>query len=83
MTPELKATLPADRRQILTGYLQAIQTWTPLGCDAVGDRNITRLRSRIEHVCYAKGTAKQGSLLFTVPYDKNWRAAGLDNIFAI
>jgi len=49
----------------------------------VGSRGISRLRSRIEHICYAKGTAKQGSLLFTVLYDKNWRAAGLDNVFGI
>jgi hypothetical protein len=49
----------------------------------VGKRKISRLRTRIEHICYAKGTAKQGSLLFTVPYGRDWRAAGLDNVFGI
>jgi CubicO group peptidase (beta-lactamase class C family) len=83
VTPELKATFPGPRREIIAGLLQAIHTWTPLGCDDVRDRGITRLRSRIEHICYAKGTAKQGSLLFTVLYAAGWRAAGLDNFFGI
>ncbi len=83
VTPELKATFPADRRQIIASFLEAIDTWTPLGCDAVGGRGITRLRSRIEHICYAKGTGKPGSLLFTVLYDRNWRAAAVDNVFGI
>jgi hypothetical protein len=83
VTPELRATFPAPRRQLLAGLLQGIQTWTPLGCDKVQGRGISRLRSRIEHICYAKGTAPHGSLLFTVPYGSGWRAAGLDNLFGI
>jgi CubicO group peptidase (beta-lactamase class C family) len=83
VTPEFKATFPADRREIIASFLQAIDTWTPLGCDAVGGRGITRLRSRIEHICYAKGTGKPGSLLFTVLYDRNWRAVAVDNVFGI
>ena len=83
VTPELRTTFPADRRETMASFLQAIDTWTPLGCDAVADRGITRLRSRIEHICYIKGTGKPGSLLFTVLYDKDWRAAGLDNVFGI
>jgi len=83
VTPELRATFPADRSETIASFLQAIDTWAPLGCDAVGSRGITRLRSRIEHICYIKGTGKPGSLLFTVLYDKAWRAAGLDNVFGI
>ncbi|MFL5449301.1 MAG: serine hydrolase domain-containing protein [Gemmatimonadales bacterium] len=83
VTPELKATFPADRREIIASFLQAVDTWTPLGCDAVGNRAVTRLRSRIEHICYTKGSGKPGSLLFTVLYDKDWRAAGLDNVFGV
>ncbi|HEY9013917.1 MAG TPA: hypothetical protein VIM84_02500, partial [Gemmatimonadales bacterium] len=60
-----------------------IKTWTPLGCDAVGSWGIARLRSRIEYICYAKGASGQNGLLFTVLYDKSWRAAGLDNVFGI
>ena len=83
VTPELKATFPADRREIIASFLQATDTWAALGCDTVGNQGITRLRSRIEHICYAKGTGKPGSLLFTVLYDKNWRAAAVDNVFGV
>jgi CubicO group peptidase (beta-lactamase class C family) len=83
VTPEFRATFPRARREIIGSFLKMIDTWTFLGCDRVYDRGITRLRSRIEHICYARGTAPQGSLLFTVPYDSEWRAAGLDNVFGI
>jgi CubicO group peptidase (beta-lactamase class C family) len=83
VTPEFSATFPKPRRALLAGLLEDIHTWTSLGCDRVRGRGISRLRSRIEHICYAKGTAKQGSLLFTVPYSSGWRAAGLDNVFGI
>jgi hypothetical protein len=68
---------------LIADLLKAIDTWTVLGCDRVRDRGITRFRSRIEYICYAKGTAKQGSLLFTVLYASDWRVAGLDNLFSI
>jgi hypothetical protein len=83
VTPEFRDTFPQPRRELIAGLLEAIHTWTALGCDQVRDRGISRLRSRIEHICYAKGTAKQGSLLFTVLYRSGWRAAGLDNVFGI
>jgi hypothetical protein len=83
VTPELRATFPGPRRQLIAGLLKEIHTWTSLGCDSVRNRGISRLRSRIEHICYAKGTAPQGSMLFTVLYATGWRAAGLDNFFGI
>jgi CubicO group peptidase (beta-lactamase class C family) len=83
VTPEFKDTFPEPRRQLLAGLLAGIHSWTPLGCDDVRDRGIVRLRSRIEHICYAKGTAQQDSLLLTVLYGSGWRAAGLDNFFGI
>ena len=83
VTPEVRATFPKSRREIIGSFLDMIDTWTFLGCDRVRDRGITRLRSRIERICYAKGTAQGRSWLFTVPYDRAWRAAGLDNVFGI
>jgi hypothetical protein len=83
VTPELRVTFPPARREIIGSFLEVIDTWTFLGCDMVRDRGITRLRSRIERICYAKGTAQGRSLLVTVPYDRAWRAAGLDNVFGI
>ncbi len=83
VTPEFRATFPSPRRQLIGGLLEGIHTWTALGCERVRDRGIVRLRSRIAHICYAKGTAEQGSLLFTVLYGRDWRAAGFDNFFGI
>jgi CubicO group peptidase (beta-lactamase class C family) len=83
VTPEFRDTFPGPRRELIAGLLKMIHTWTLLGCDSVRDRGILRLRSRIEHICYAQGTAKEGSLLFTVLYGSGWRAAGLDNVFGI
>jgi CubicO group peptidase (beta-lactamase class C family) len=83
VTPEFKATFPESRRKFLAGVMKMTDTWTPLGCDDVRSRRIFRLKSRIEHICYAKATAKQGGVLFTVPYASGWRAAGLDNAFGI
>ena len=83
VTPDFKASFPRPRRVLIADLLKAIDTWTVLGCDRVRHRGITRFRSRIEYICYAKGTAKQGSLLFTVLYASDWRAAGLDNLFSI
>ena len=83
VTTDFKASFPRPRRELIAGLLKAIDTWTMLGCDPVRDRGITRFRSRIEHICYAKGTAKQGSFLFTVLYASRWRAAALDNFFGI
>ena len=83
VTREFRASFPGPRRELIAGLLKAIQTWTSLGCESVRNRGISRLRSRIEHICYVKGTAKEGSLLFTVLYGSGWRAAGLDNVFGI
>ncbi|HEY3012062.1 MAG TPA: serine hydrolase domain-containing protein [Gemmatimonadales bacterium] len=83
VTPEFRASFPRPRRELIAGLLKMIHTWTLLGCENVRDRGISRLRSRIEHICYAKGTAREGSLLFTVLYGSGWRAAGLDNVFGI
>jgi CubicO group peptidase (beta-lactamase class C family) len=83
VTPEFRASFPGPRRELISGLLKMIHTWTLLGCDNVRGRGISRLRSRIEHICYAKGIAKEGSLLFTVLYGSGWRAAGLDNVFGI
>lgn len=83
VTPDFKASFPRPRRELIADLLKAIDMWTVLGCDGVRNRGITRFRSRIEHICYAKGTANQGSLLFTVLYASGWRAAGLDNFFGI
>jgi hypothetical protein len=83
VTPEFRATFPGPRRELIAGLLKVIESWTMLGCESVRGRGISRLRSRIEHVCYAKVSAGKGSMLFTVLYGPGWRAAGLDNFYGI
>ncbi|MFL5403072.1 MAG: hypothetical protein ACJ8BF_09670, partial [Gemmatimonadales bacterium] len=78
VTPELRSFTARERREQIGGWLKVIYSWTPLGCESVGTRGISRLRSRIEQICYAKGTAKEGRLLITVLYGSDWRAAGVD-----
>ena len=83
VTPEFRGSFPGPRREFIAGLLKMIHTWTLLGCESVRDRGISRLRSRIENICYAKATTREGSLLFTVLYGSGWRAAALDNVFGI
>ncbi len=81
VTPGLTANTSAARRERIGGWVKAIQTWTFLGCDGVGDRRISRLGTRIERICYAKGGAPGGQFLFAVLYGPDWRAAGFDVYF--
>jgi hypothetical protein len=59
--------------------LTDVSRWEPLGCDAVGERGISRLGSRIERICYARASGSNGRLLASVAYRADWRAAALDS----
>ncbi|HEY7613290.1 MAG TPA: serine hydrolase domain-containing protein [Gemmatimonadales bacterium] len=56
-----------------------VSRWENLGCDAVGDRGISRLGTRLERVCYARGTGADSRLLVSVGYGRDWRPAELDS----
>lgn len=81
VTPGLSAVTPPTRRARIGGWLKAITDWTFLGCDAVADRRISRLGAEVQQICYAKGAAKGGSVLFAILYDAAWRASGIDLYF--
>jgi CubicO group peptidase (beta-lactamase class C family) len=81
VTPGLRAATPSARRERIGGWLQAINAWTFLGCEAVADRQISRLGAQVQQICYAKGAAKGGGFLFTILYDAGWRATGIDLYF--
>jgi len=81
VTPGLTANTSAARREQIGEWAKAIQTWTFLGCDGVRDRRISRLGTRIDRICYAKGAATGGQFLFAVLYGPDWRAAGFDVYF--
>jgi CubicO group peptidase (beta-lactamase class C family) len=78
VTAGLRSVTPPTRRERIGGWLKAIKSWSFLGCDAVRDQSISRLGARIEHICYAKGVATGFDFIFTVLYDPDWRAAGID-----
>jgi CubicO group peptidase (beta-lactamase class C family) len=78
VTPELRTVTPASRRERIGGWLKQMQDWRFLGCDAVSERRISRLGAKVHQICYARGSVPQGSLLFTILYDAEWRAAGID-----
>jgi len=59
--------------------LADVSRWEPLGCDAVGERGISRLGARIERICYARAEGRESRLLASVAYTADWRAAGLDS----
>ncbi|HEU4954983.1 MAG TPA: serine hydrolase domain-containing protein [Gemmatimonadales bacterium] len=56
-----------------------VSRWESLGCDAVGDRGISRLGTSIERICYARALGSDSRLLVSVGYGKDWQAAELDS----
>jgi CubicO group peptidase (beta-lactamase class C family) len=56
-----------------------VSRWENLGCDAVGDRGISRLGTPIERICYARGLGADSRLLVSVAYGRDWRPAELDS----
>ncbi|MGH7507985.1 MAG: serine hydrolase domain-containing protein [Gemmatimonadales bacterium] len=81
VTPGLRAVTPSARRERIGGWLEAFDDWTFLGCDAVADRRISRLGAPVHQICYSKGVAKKGGMLFAILYDPAWRATGIDLYF--
>jgi CubicO group peptidase (beta-lactamase class C family) len=81
ITAGLRAVTPSARRERLGSWLEAFDDWTFLGCDAVADRGISRLGAPVHQICYSKGVAKQGGMVFAILYDPAWRATGIDLYF--
>ena len=73
-----RTSMPLARREQIGGWLKIVKAWTFLGCDDVRKRRISRFGTRIERICYAKGAGLKASLLVTVLYAADWRAAGID-----
>ncbi|HET6343432.1 MAG TPA: hypothetical protein VFH51_00815, partial [Myxococcota bacterium] len=81
VTPGLRDNTSAARRQQIAAWVEAIQSWTFLGCDSVRERHISRLGTRIERICYAKGVVPSWQFLFSVFYGTDWRAAAFEVYF--
>lgn len=79
LAPGLRTFASKSVRDEWGRSLADVSRWEPLGCDAVGDRGISRLGARIERICYARATGAESRLLAIVAYTADWRAAALDS----
>jgi hypothetical protein len=79
LAPGLRTFASKSVREEWGRSLADVSRWEPLGCDAVGDRGISRLGARIERICYARATGPESRLLAIVAYTADWRAAALDS----
>ncbi len=78
LAPGLRAFASKSVRDEWEQSLADVGRWEPLGCDAVGERGISRLGARIERICYARAEGRESRLLASVAYTADWRAAALD-----
>ena len=79
LAPGLRTFASKSMREEWSRSLADVNRWEPLGCDAVGDKGISRLGERIERICYARATGADSRLLASVAYTADWRAAALDS----
>ncbi len=78
LAPGLRTFASRSVRDDWSRSLADVSRWEQLGCDAVGDRGISRLGARIERICYARAVGPESRLLASVAYTADWRAAALD-----
>jgi CubicO group peptidase (beta-lactamase class C family) len=78
LMPGLRSFASKSVREEWGRSLGEVSRWEALGCDTVGQRRISRLGARIEHICYARATGPDSRLLAAVAYTGDWRAAALD-----
>ena len=78
VTPALHRFLSPAARKEWADLLGSTKSWSPLGCDVVAERRITRLGSGVERVCYARGAGASGRLLVSVYYTADHRATYID-----
>lgn len=78
VTPGLRRFLSPASRRDLKEAVASVTAWKPLGCDELAGRSIAWLGSPVERVCYASGTGRNGSMLMSVFYTGEWKAAHLD-----
>ena len=85
VTPGFRALTPPARRERIASLLKGLQAWTFVGCENVTGRQMSRLDTRIQWICYAKGPVREGeregNVVITVLYGAAWRAAGIDLYF--
>ena len=78
LTPGLRTFASKSVREGWGRSLADVSRWEALGCDAVGDKGISRLGTPVERICYARGTGTDSRQLVSVAYGAKWEAAALD-----
>ena len=79
LAPGLRVFASKSVRDEWGRSLTDVSRWEPLGCDVVGEREISRLGARIERICYARAEGPESRLLASVAYTVDWQAAALDS----
>jgi CubicO group peptidase (beta-lactamase class C family) len=79
LAPGLRTFASKGVREEWGQSIATVSRWESLGCDAVGDRGISRLGTAIERICYARGIGADSRLLVSVAYGKDWQAAEMDS----
>ncbi len=78
VTPGLQRFLSAAIRRGAAETLRNVKAWTPLGCERVAERGISRLGAKVERICYLRGANEQGGTIVSGYYTEHWRAAFVD-----
>lgn len=78
LSPGLKFLVSDDMRERFRQRINPVRVWKSVGCDDVESRSISRIGTPIRWICYSKGEGAVPSLLVTVFYGADWRAAGID-----
>jgi CubicO group peptidase (beta-lactamase class C family) len=79
LAPGLRTFASKSVREEWGQSIAEVSRWENLGCDAVGDRGISRLGTAVERICYARGTGADTRLLVSVAYGRDWRPAELNS----
>jgi CubicO group peptidase (beta-lactamase class C family) len=77
VTPGLHRFLSPASRRDLKETVASATSWKSLGCDELTGRKVAWLGSPIERVCYASATGREGHMLISVFYTREWKAAHL------
>lgn len=78
LTPAYERFLDTAAREDLAWAIGRVTQWTPAGCDQVRDRQISRLGSSIERICYVRGSGAVRNFLFSVLYTADGHVATVE-----
>ena len=78
LTPGLRRFMVPGDREGLARLLARARAVTPLGCESVAGRGISRLGAAAATACYVRVEGPQSGTLVTVMYTSDWRVADVE-----